>query len=95
MVFAVKQSPRAVLSGVFSALACIMVFDPAVYIVGMSNIKFVVFSASEDIDVIHDYFFVIPHVIDDSQRPSLRDALAKLSYTPDTLTNTDYNTDGH
>jgi len=63
MVFAVNQSPRPILSSVFSTVAGIVVFDSAVYIVGMPNIKFVVFPAPEDIDVILGYFFETLHLI--------------------------------
>ena len=47
-----NQSPGPILPSVFSAESGIMVFDSAVYIVGLPDIKFAVFPALEDIDVI-------------------------------------------
>ena len=56
-----NQSPRPILPSVFSAKSGIMVFDSAVYIVGLPDIKFAVFPALEDIDVIYNCFFRTIH----------------------------------
>lgn len=61
MLFAISQNPRAILPSVFPANPGVVVFNSAVYIVGLPDIKFAVFPALEDIDVIYNYFFGIPH----------------------------------
>lgn len=57
-----NQYPRPILSSIFSAVACVVLFDSAVYIISVPDIKFAVSAALEDIDVIHNYFFEILHV---------------------------------
>ena len=56
-----NQNPGSILPSVFPAESGIMVFDSAAYIVGLPDIKFAVFPALEDIDVIYNCFFGIPH----------------------------------
>jgi len=54
MAFAVNQSPGTVLSSVFSAAAGTVLLDSAVYVIGVSDIKFLVFQTLKDVDVIHN-----------------------------------------
>jgi hypothetical protein len=80
----VNQNPRPILPSVFSALAGVVVFESAVYIIGVPNIKLVVFPALEDIDVIHDYFFETLQTIPAAFPPirdgqATRDALSQVA----------------
>ena len=54
----------------------------------VSNIKFIVFQAFENIDVIHNYFFEILYVVGLNHRPSHRDALIQAELRPDKTKNT-------
>ena len=56
-----NQNPWPLLPGVFSAESGVVVFDSALKIISLADIKFVIFAALEDIDVIYNYFFGIPH----------------------------------
>jgi hypothetical protein len=53
--FVVKQSPRCVLSGVFSTSPGIMFFEPASEVIGMPDIESACLQALKDIDVIHNF----------------------------------------
>lgn len=55
MALAMNQNPRLILSRVFPATACIVFFESAIYVIGVSDIKLIVFQALEDINVIHGH----------------------------------------
>jgi hypothetical protein len=56
-----NQHPRATLPGIFPTASGIVVFDSAVYIISLPDIKFAAFPALEDIDVIYNCFFRTNH----------------------------------
>ena len=76
MRFTINQFPGPIMSSVFSSPSGIMLFDPASQVISVSNIKSGCLKAFKYINVIHK-LDPKPNL-----RPSLRDALAKLSYSP-------------
>lgn len=61
MLLAMNQNPGAILPSVFPAKSGIMVFDSTIYIISLPDIKFAVFPALEDIDVIYNCFLRTIH----------------------------------
>ncbi len=61
MLFAINQNPRTILPSIFTTKPGIVVFYSAIKIIGLPDIKLAGFPALEDIDVIYNYLFGIPH----------------------------------
>ena len=61
MLFTINQNSGTILPGIFTTVSGIVIFDSAVYMISLPDIKFAVLPALENIDVIHNCSFRTTH----------------------------------